>query len=353
MKNINFKILTISLLNFFYSNAQTATAKEEFPFKSIKIDTLFQDKISIRAILIDEKKVWYAADKNRFGYYDLLAQNKFENTIQNDTLVLEFRSIAKTSKALFILSVGNPAVLYAIDKDGKNTQLVYQENDKKVFYDSMKFWNETDGIAIGDPILDVFSILLTHDAGHTWRKIPKKALPKTADGEAAFAASNTNIVIRGNRTWLVSGGKKARVWYSTNKGKSWRIYETPILQGKTMTGIFTADFYDTKNGIISGGNYENLAQNFANKAITTNGGKTWQLVSNNQNPGYTSCVQYVPNSNGKGVVAIGATGLYYSDDGGKTWKQFATDTTLYTIRFVTPTTAIAAGKDKMIRIEFK
>jgi hypothetical protein len=27
------------------------------------------------------------------------------------------------------------------------------------------------------------------------------------DGEAAFAASNTNILIKGNNTWLVSGGK--------------------------------------------------------------------------------------------------------------------------------------------------
>jgi formylmethanofuran dehydrogenase subunit C len=34
-------------------------------------------------------------------------------------------------------------------------------------------------------------------------------LPRTANGEAAFAASNTNIVIKGNNTWIVSGGMKA------------------------------------------------------------------------------------------------------------------------------------------------
>jgi type IV secretory pathway TrbD component len=29
---------------------------------------LFQDKISIRAIVIDANKIWYAADKGRFGF---------------------------------------------------------------------------------------------------------------------------------------------------------------------------------------------------------------------------------------------------------------------------------------------
>jgi hypothetical protein len=40
---------------------------------------------------------------------------------------------------------------------------------------------------------------------------PADKLPRTANGEAAFAASNTNIVIKGNNTWIVSGGMKARV----------------------------------------------------------------------------------------------------------------------------------------------
>lgn len=40
-------------------------------FTSMTIDTLFKDRISIRAILIDKNKVWYGADNSRFGCYDL------------------------------------------------------------------------------------------------------------------------------------------------------------------------------------------------------------------------------------------------------------------------------------------
>jgi photosystem II stability/assembly factor-like uncharacterized protein len=322
-------------------------------FSTVKIDTLFEDIISIRAIVMDDNKVWYAGDKNRFGFYDLRLNKKIENKIVEDTLKLEFRSIAKTNDFIYVLSVANPGLLYQISKDGKNIRLVYQERNEKVFYDSMQFWNNDEGIAIGDPLTNHLCILKTIDGGFTWNKIAENMLPEIFDGEAHFAASNTNIVIKGKDTWIVSGGKKARVFYSPNKGDSWSSYETPIIQGKQMTGIFTADFYDGKNGFVAGGNYEILNQNFDNKAVTNDGGKTWKLIANNESFGYASCIQYVPNSKGKGIVVVGASGLFYSSDGGVKWVQFSQDTSLYTIRFVNETTAIAAGRNKMICIGFK
>ena len=101
-------------------------------FTSIKIDTLFQDKISIRAIVIDKNKVWYGADNSRFGYFDLDKKEKFEERIYRDTLNLEFRSIAQTSKDIFLLSVSNPALLYSISKKDHKAKLVYKEVNPKV-----------------------------------------------------------------------------------------------------------------------------------------------------------------------------------------------------------------------------
>ncbi len=321
-------------------------------FTNVKIDTLLREKISIRSITVSSDKVWYAADKNRVGFVGLIDSNKFERTINKDSLRLEFRSIAKTTNSIFILNVGNPAFLYKFSKNLIEKSIVYQEHNEKVFYDSLQFWNDKEGIAIGDPIENCLSLLITRDEGLTWTKIQCDKLPKVVEGEAAFAASNTNIVIKGNSTWIVSGGKKSRVFYSPNKGNSWSVYDTPIIQGEAMTGAFTADFYDDKIGFIAGGNYEKQSQNFQNKALTIDGGKTWKLVGENVGFGYASCVQFVPNSSGEQIVSVGTSGLFYSKDKGTTWKQLSSDNSLFTIRFIDNKTAIAAGKDKIIRIIF-
>ncbi|MEY2922488.1 MAG: hypothetical protein RL108_1114, partial [Bacteroidota bacterium] len=60
-----------------------------------------------------------------------------------------------------------------------------------------------------------------------------------------------------------------------------------------------------------------------------------------------------PNSHGKGLISVGASGIYYSNDGGISWKQWSTDSGLYTIRLLNDYTAIAAGKNKVIRLRFK
>jgi len=322
-------------------------------FTSIQIDTLFQDKISIRAISIDKNKIWYGADNSRFGYYDLDKKEKFEDRIYRDTLNLEFRSIAQNSQSIFLLSVGNPALLYQVSKKTQKVKLVYKEVNPKVFYDSMQFWNDKEGIAIGDPTEDTFSIIVTRDGGETWTKILSDKLPTNADGEAAFAASNSNIVIKGNDTWLVSGGKKARVFYSADKAKTWKVIETPIVQGKTMTGIFTADFYDAKHGFIAGGDYELPNKKTDNKAFTADGGNTWKLIGQEMGFGYASCVQYVPGGNGKEIICVGSEGIQYSQNGGENWTQLSTDTKFFTIRFINRNTAIAAGHNKVVRLRFK
>lgn len=347
------KIIVLAVLSILFISCKSTKVVNEFFFTNVKVDTLLKEIISIRPITVSQEKVWYAANRNKVGFVSLTDGTKMQRQINKDTIKMEFRSIAQTSTSIFVLTIANPALLYKFSKDLSQKKLVYEEKHEKVFYDSMQFWNDKEGIAFGDPIENCLSVIITRDGGETWTKIPCTKLPKVADGEAAFAASNTNIIIKGTNTWLVSGGKKSRVFFSSDKGNSWNVYETPIVQGEAMTGIFTADFYDSKIGFIAGGNYDKPNQNFQNKAITNDGGKTWKLVGEKQGFGYASCIQFVPKSNGKQLVCVGANGLFYSKDSGATWIQFLKDPTFFTLRFVDENTAVAAGKDKIVKLEFE
>lgn len=322
-------------------------------FSKIEIHTLHEDSISIRAIVIDSNQLWFAGNNGKYGAIDSKTNKKFRGRISKDSLHPEFRSIAKTKEAVFVLSVANPGLLYKINKDKTIVKLVYQEKNEKVFYDSMQFLDDRFGVAMGDPVSDCLNIIITNDGGNSWQKVPCEKLPKVEEGEAAFAASNTNVILRGNSIFIVSGGKKARCFVSKDRGMSWQVYETPIVQGKAMTGIFTADFYDEKIGFIAGGDYEKQEANVDNKAMTRDGGKTWKLVGQNTGFGYASCVQFVPKSEGKSLVCVGGTGVHFSNDSGATWKKLAEDKDLYTLRFRNDSIAYAAGKNRVVELKFK
>jgi photosystem II stability/assembly factor-like uncharacterized protein len=314
---------------------------------------LSESKLSCRAILVDTDKVWMGIDKGRYGFYDK----------KNDTLILkasqfvsnstEFRSIAANKEFVFILSVGNPAKLLRIDKRTLQETIVYTEENEKVFYDSMQFVDDLNGFAMGDPTENCLSLIKTVDGGKTWKKLPCDNLPKVNSGEAAFATSNTNLIVKGNAIFMVSGGIKSRVFVSHDFGTSWQVYETPIVQGEKMTGIFTADFYNEKIGIIAGGNYLKQLQNWSNKAITMDGGKTWELIADKAAFGYASCVQFVPKSKGKKLISVGGTGLFYSDDFGENWTKISDDKDFYTFRFESKKVFYATGKNKLVRFNIK
>lgn len=346
IKNSIFLFILILLTSCKPSQDYVATS-----FFKITTEELFSGSISIRAIASDNDTTYFAGSDKKLGYTS--SKSKLELQLTNLPYNFEFRSLALTSNYVYFLSTGNPALLYRYSRNLMAKELVYEEKNEKVFYDSMNFWNNKEGIAIGDPTEDCLSVILTRDSGKTWKKISCDKLPKTGTGEAAFAASNTNICIKGNSCWLVSGGIQSRVFYSGDKGISWEVYPTPIVQGLAMTGIFTADFYNEKIGFIAGGNFEKPNQNFQNKAITFDGGKTWKLVGEKIGPGYVSCVQFVPKSNGAGIVTVGANGLFYSNDFGNSWKKLSDVVNLYSIRFTSENRAIASGKDKIVKITFE
>ena len=308
---------------------------------------LILNKNIIREII--NNNLAFSANKGFIGNIDLATGKVFATNIKQDSIFPEFRSIAHTTTDVFVLSVANPALLYKTGENGQ-FELVYKEEAENVFYDAMTFWNDKEGMAIGDSMNGCLAIIITRDGGLTWTKQKCSLLPEGIEGEGAFAASNTNIKVIGDKTWVAT--TKGRILFSNDKAKTWKVIQTPIINTEPTQGIYSIDFYDELTGFAIGGDYTKPESKEQNKAMTIDGGKTWQLVAQNENPGYKSCVQFVPNSQGKGLVAIGFTGISYSNNMGSSWKQLS-DEGFFTIRFKNDSIAYAAGKGRVAKLIFK
>lgn len=319
-------------------------------FTTVNITTFYEDSVSIRAIEVWNNTLAFAGNNGVFGAYDIAKEKLLVQTQQYDSILPEFRAVAHTENDFFMLSVANPALLYKTGDAGK-MELVYTEEGEKVFYDAMTFFDDDNGIAVGDPTTDCASIIITRDGGNSWNKIACDKLPKLLEGEAFFAASNTNIAVFGSHAWIASGGERSAILHTSDMGETWELIETPFIHGGT-SGIFSIAFYDDLNGFAVGGDFANPEGDVYNKAITNDGGKTWKIVADNEGVYYKSCVQYVPNGNANELVAVGKNGIVYSNNAGKKWKQLS-DEGFYTIRFVNDSIAFAAGHMKIAKLHFK
>ncbi|MBL4888117.1 MAG: oxidoreductase [Flavobacteriaceae bacterium] len=347
------RLIYITFLSTLFFSCITTSEEKNKTIISVSIQRVYTDSISIRAIqAVNDTVVWFAGSHGKVG----LIEGKTPKlaAIAYDDKPLEFRAMAKTSNAFFVLNIGSPAIVYKLGvnaNEASNIEEVYTETGEKVFYDAMKFWNNKEGIAMGDPIDGCLSVIITRDAGLTWQKLACDKLPKSETGEGAFAASNSNIAVYGSHAWIATGGKQARVFHSADKGETWEVFPTPILQGGAMTGIYSIDFYNEKIGVIFGGNWEEKTFNQSNKAITLDGGKTWSLLANGQEPGYRSCVKFIPHTEGMGLVAVGSPGISISQDRGATWNTIS-DEGFYAIDFVNDSIAFASGRHKISKLKF-
>jgi photosystem II stability/assembly factor-like uncharacterized protein len=240
-------------------------------------------------------------------------------TVSTDQL--DFRDIdAVDERAAYVLSIGNgPASrIFKTTDAGATWSLQFKNEDPKAFYDAMSFWDRDHGIVIGDSIDGQFCIMATENGGRVWQRVPASSLPPALANEGAFAASGTNIAVFGqSHAWIGTGAAaKARVLRTTDRGRTWKISETPLLAGPSA-GIFSVAFRDEQHGVVVGGDYKKENEAVDNLAVTDDGGATWTLVKGLS--GFRSAVAYVPGTTA--LVAIGPSGADYSTDDGRTWTR--------------------------------
>ncbi len=232
---------------------------------------------------------------------------------------LDFRDVeAFGESTAYLLSAGpgDSSRIYKTVNGGKSWALQFKASDPKTFLDAFAFWDDTNGIALGDPVAGRFQLLATSDGGAHWKPLAAKILPPILPGEGAFAASGTCLVAHGkNNVWFATGGaKKARVFRSTDRGQTWEVSDTPIVAGRESAGIFSLAFRDKDRGMIVGGDYRKANDSGVTAALTADGGKTWTLIKDRLP--YRSAVAW---NKGRWVV-VGTSGSNESDDNGGHWK---------------------------------
>lgn len=63
--------------------------------------------------------------------------------------------------------------------------------------------------------------------------------------------------------------------------------------------------------------------------------------------GYASCVRYIPNSAGYGLIATSANGIFFSNNRGDSWQQLTDDGNYYSFLFVDEQTIVVSGSEKI------
>lgn len=250
----------------------------------------------------------------------------WRNVAPPGTSSLQFRGLkAFDADNAVIMSVGaqpHDFRIYRTSDGGKHWQITNENHNPQAFYDCMAFFDQQRGLVLSDPVDGKFRLLATSDGGRSWRIVPPENLPPANPGEYGFAASNTCITTSGpDHAWFGTGGTTgARVFRSSDGGRTWSVAQTPIQAG-VSAGIFAVAFRNPRDGLAIGGDFTTPSSAPRALALTHDGGRTWSLVTEGAPGEYRSGAAWIPGRDGT-AVAVGLTGSDLSSDGGHHWQRF-------------------------------
>ncbi len=231
---------------------------------------------------------------------------------------LDFRGIAAfNATTAYVMSSGEgeKSRIYKTTDGGETWNLQYTDKRKELFLDTIACLSETHCFALGDPIDGKFLLLNTTDGEH-WNALPSDRMPAALPGEGAFAASNSCLAVSDEGIFFGTGGPPARVFRSSDSGRTWTIVETPAASGTASSGIFSIAFEDGRI-LVVGGDYKEPNRPYHVAARSLDAGKTWELAAQ-QPGGYRSALAHIDDGR---WVAVGPNGEDITKDYGLHWQH--------------------------------
>lgn len=298
-------LLALSLMHL-------SCSEKSYSFEFIEVNT--PGNSSLRAICaVDENIIWTSGSEGEV----LLTLDGGENWSQKSIPAsedTEFRSLhAWDAKRALVFDVSPKGRAFMTTDGGAHWEQVYSSPVEGAFFNSLKFADDLQGIAISDPIDEMVFVLKTEDGGKTWNRLGNT--PLSVKGEINFAASNSCIeYLPSGEIYIVTGGTRSRLLSSYDHGATWKFVDTPVITGESA-GLFSVNFTGPLNGVAVGGDYNAPEREGVRAVYTEDGGVHWQTAETVP-AAYRSCVVSLSD---RLFFAVGKTGCDYSSDRGKNW----------------------------------
>jgi photosystem II stability/assembly factor-like uncharacterized protein len=281
-------------------------------------------KISLRGLsVVDDRVVWVSGSSGTVGR-SLDGGKSWEWTIVKGFEKRDFRDIeAFDGNRAIVIAVAEPANILKTIDGGKSWQTVFSDSAKGMFLDAIDFNSENkEGIVVGDPLDGMIYMATTQNGGNNWIPVPIASRLKVNEGEAMFAASGSNVklISHGGPSKmdivLVTGGRKSRLFYNHY------AIDLPIVQGKESTGANGIDVWESRKGIIVGGDFAADSITEGNCVLFELNGKINLTLPQAGPHGYRSGVAWLDSNR---AISCGISGVDITNDGGKTWKLVSTE----------------------------
>ena len=227
---------------------------------------------------VDRRTAWVTGGSATDGGLGMVFRTtdggrRWRNVSPPNTEGLLFRDVeARSAKVAVVLAIGpgDASRIYRTTDGGTSWDTAFVNDDPAAFYDCMAFYpGGRRGLALSDPVDGRFRILATHDYGRSWRVRSSKGMPEAAT-EAGFAASGDCLVTAGHTAYFGSGGGAARIFRSTDFGRTWTATDSTIPAGDSA-GVFALAFRTPRHGVAVGGDFANPANGVDAVAKTRNG----------------------------------------------------------------------------------
>ena len=307
MKKLLLHIITL----FIFINA---TAQQ---IKVLTIGT----KTSLRGLSVVNDNIVWASGSNGTVAKSIDSGNTWKWLTVKGFEKNDFRDIeAFDENTAIIMAIDSPAYILKTTDGGTTWKTVYENHTKGMFLDAMDFYDNKNGVVIGDPIDNKIFLAFTNDGGNTWVEKYKNMKPVLSKGEACFASSGTNIkLFAKQREMIITGGTNSNLFL--NNILDYVKINLPIIQGKESTGANSIDIKNKKTMMVVGGDFTLKEDTTKNCFYTKDGGKTW-IPPQNPPSGYRSCVLFYKE---KTWLTCGLNGVDISTDDGNFFTKIANE----------------------------